>query len=160
MASGGRADDADAGRITSIPAGPGADRPQRARRVLDHDRVPVAGRSEAVLQHVSGNALRGQPLGVAFALVLRQRAISSAGKNEETCTVGLALLWQIGGEGRNILLLRAERAGSAIGPEGQGFSKQAGDDATHVVATRDGRFMRASNISSRKILNLSKLLAR
>ena len=82
MSAGGGTHDADLVRVDVPSLRIGADGSQRARRVAQHDRVPVTGRAKPVLEHEPADAVLLQELRVSRALVRGQSAVTAAGADD------------------------------------------------------------------------------
>ena len=155
--AGGEAHDADAIladlEILGIPARVA----NRLQHVLLHGRVVIA-RAETVLQDERGHAARRQEPRDLVALVIhRERAVSAAGTDDDGRAGGLRRGRQVDRQRRDVRILLAERAGSAVWPqhdragrahglhpvlgEDAGAERQhrhehGGDDARHVHSIR------------------------
>jgi hypothetical protein len=75
MAARGGTHDAHPLRIDAPFGRPGPHQTDGPRRVLEHYRVPVTGRTEAVLEHESGYPVPGQESGVIGAFMIGQTRV-------------------------------------------------------------------------------------
>src|SRR5260370_29988983 len=78
VAAGRRAHDANALWVEEPFGRAGPDGSHGARGVLQHGRVVVTTRAEAVIEHEAGDALLVKPPGVIAAFVPRQGAVAAA----------------------------------------------------------------------------------
>src|SRR5213594_2765461 len=109
-----------------------------AGRILEHDRVAVASRAETILEDKARDAVLIEPQRVAFAFVLRQAAVASAGANDERRAGGLLGGWQKRRQRGCILFGLAQRAGRPFGPKGKRIGGlRLGDDARPKQSEQD-----------------------
>src|SRR5207249_11508398 len=101
-------------------------------------RVPERSGAETILDDKSRDAVLIEPKGVAFAFVLRQAAVASAGANDERRAGGLFRGWQKRRQRGCILFGLAQRAGRHFGPEGKRIGGlRLGDDARPKQSEQD-----------------------
>src|SRR6266487_5319699 len=105
MTARGRTHQADPFVIELPFLGAGAHGPHRARGVLQHDWMPVAGGAEAIFQNNSRNALLVQPTRILTSLMVRQSAVAAAGTDDDGCAARFGGGGQERREGRNVLVL-------------------------------------------------------
>lgn len=120
VAAGGGADDADTGGVATLATGGGAEDAQGAGGVVQHGRVAITARAEAVVEHVGGHAEFGEPAGVALALVRGEMAVAAAGQDEYASSVGRAGGGVETRERGDVGGVLAQRAGGSVGPEREG----------------------------------------
>src|SRR5579859_1981698 len=83
--------------------------------------MAVARGTEPVLEHEGRDALVIKPKRVSLSFIPGEASITAAGANHHRRASGFFRIGKIRGEGGSVLVSRAERAGSAIGPERQGI---------------------------------------
>jgi len=88
-----------------------------ARCVVEHRRMPITIRAEAVPEHESGDSVLVQPERIVLSFVLRKTAVTSAGTNHQRGARCLVQLRHILRDGGNVLFLIAQRAGRAVRPK-------------------------------------------
>ncbi len=70
--------------------------------VVEHARVAVTRRAESVFQHDAGDAIFGEPCGIARAFMRCESAVAAAGANEYRSGGRCCVLRQIRGQGRDV----------------------------------------------------------
>lgn len=117
VAARGRADDADAFGIDLPFGSAGADRAERASRILQHNGMAIAGRAEAVLQHEPCDTVFTEKARVVFTFVRRQAPIRAAGADDQRCARRFAFLGQKDRKRGDVFGFCAKSAGSIFVPE-------------------------------------------
>src|SRR5262245_12742297 len=117
MTTRGGTHDPDPFRIDVPLAGPGANSPDRASRILEHARMLITARAKPIFQNKSGDPVLREPLGVIFPFVGRETAIPSAGADHYRRTSRFAFLRFEDGESGNVFVGVAECAGCAFRPK-------------------------------------------
>ena len=114
-----RPDDANARWIDAPIRGARADESHGAGGVLEHDRMAIAVRPEAVLDDEGVEALLVEPERVVMSFVLGEAAVTATGQDDDSGS-GCVGADEERRERGNVTFLGAESARCLVGPESNG----------------------------------------